>query len=266
MDQSTLRHRREAVVREHMESENVHEFDVTMATFEHPRYEIVPTGEVFDGEAQVAEYFRRTRAAFPDQRNENAVLHHADDAVIVEFDLLGTHEGELRGMRADRQELPLPRAARSSCSSPAAKGSSASASTSTRRRSRSSCSSRTRRRRASPSAPPMRIHAIQTGEVQIKTRQVEARRSARPRAHPRRAEGPRVDRVAADPLLGDRAPRRARGRRHAARARARASRATSRRWDLYGRLAVRFSVAPEQEAGAAPEGARPRSGARCAGS
>ena len=50
MDQSTLRHRREAVVREHMESENVHEFDVTMATFDHPRYEIVPTGEVFDGE------------------------------------------------------------------------------------------------------------------------------------------------------------------------------------------------------------------------
>jgi steroid delta-isomerase-like uncharacterized protein len=98
MDQSTLRHRREAVVREHMESENVHEFDVTMATFDHPRYEIVPTGEVFDGEAQVAEYFRRTRAAFPDQRNENAVLYHADDAVIVEFDLLGTHEGELRGL------------------------------------------------------------------------------------------------------------------------------------------------------------------------
>jgi predicted ester cyclase len=98
MDRSELRHRREAVVREHMESENVHEFDVTMATFDHPRYEIVPTGEVFDGEAQVAEYFRRTRAAFPDQRNENAVFHHADNAVIVEFDLLGTHEGEIQGI------------------------------------------------------------------------------------------------------------------------------------------------------------------------
>jgi steroid delta-isomerase-like uncharacterized protein len=98
MDQSTLRHRREAVVREHMESENVHEFDVTMATFAHPRYEIIPTGEVFDGPEQVDEYFRRTRTAFPDQRNENSTLYHADDAVIVEFDLLGTHEGELLGM------------------------------------------------------------------------------------------------------------------------------------------------------------------------
>ena len=44
-----LQHRRLAIVREHMESENRHEFDVTMATFDHPRYEIIPTGEVFDG-------------------------------------------------------------------------------------------------------------------------------------------------------------------------------------------------------------------------
>jgi steroid delta-isomerase-like uncharacterized protein len=93
-----LRERREAVVREHMESENRHEFDVTMETFDHPRYEIVPTGDVYDGPDEVAEYFRTSRAAFPDQRNENAVYHHADDAVIVEFDLLGTHEGELRGI------------------------------------------------------------------------------------------------------------------------------------------------------------------------
>jgi steroid delta-isomerase-like uncharacterized protein len=93
----TSREQRERIVREHMESENRHEFDVTMATFEHPRYEIVPTGEVYDGAEEVAGYFQRTRAAFPDQRNELIALHHADDAVIAEFDLLGTHEGELAG-------------------------------------------------------------------------------------------------------------------------------------------------------------------------
>jgi len=103
-----LRERREAIVREHMESENVHEFDRTMATFAHPRYEIVPTGEVYDGAEAVDEYFRVTRAAFPDQRNENAVLHHADDAVIVEFDLLGTHEGELRGIPATGRSFRCP--------------------------------------------------------------------------------------------------------------------------------------------------------------
>ena len=93
-----VRERREALVREHMESENRHEFDVTMATFDHPRYEIIPTGDVYDGPEEVARYFETTRAAFPDQRNENAVLHVADDAIVAEFDLLGTHEGELRGM------------------------------------------------------------------------------------------------------------------------------------------------------------------------
>lgn len=95
-----LRERRLTIVREHMESENSHDFDVTMATFDHPRYEIIPTGDVYDGADAVAEYFRTTRAAFPDQRNENTILHVADDAVIAEFDLLGTHEGELRGIPA----------------------------------------------------------------------------------------------------------------------------------------------------------------------
>jgi steroid delta-isomerase-like uncharacterized protein len=93
-----LRERRLATVREHMESENRHEFDVTLRTFDHPRYEIVATGDVYDGPDEVAEYYRISRGAFPDQRNENTVLHAADDAVVAEFDLVGTHEGELRGI------------------------------------------------------------------------------------------------------------------------------------------------------------------------
>src|SRR3954449_3736137 len=93
-----LRDARERIVREHMESENRHEFDVTLATFDHPRYEIVPTGDVYDGPDEVSQYFADTRAAFPDQRNRLIALHHADDAVIAEFMLLGTHRGELRGM------------------------------------------------------------------------------------------------------------------------------------------------------------------------
>ena len=94
----SLRERREAVVREHMQSENEHDFDTTIGTFAHPRYEIVPTGDVYDGEAEVRRYFAETRAAFPDQRNEVIALHHADDAVIAEFYLLGTHLGALRGL------------------------------------------------------------------------------------------------------------------------------------------------------------------------
>ncbi len=95
---SSLRARREAVVREHMESENEHDFDTTIDTFGHPRYEIIPTGDVYDGEREVRDYFDETRTAFPDQRNTLIEVHHADDAVIVEFDLEGTHLGMLRNL------------------------------------------------------------------------------------------------------------------------------------------------------------------------
>jgi len=88
-----------------MESENRHEFDVTMSTFDHPRYEIIPTGEVYDGEDEVGEYFRITRTAFPDQRNELIALHHADDVVVAEFDLKGTQQGELRGLAPTGKEF-----------------------------------------------------------------------------------------------------------------------------------------------------------------
>src|SRR3954468_1189608 len=60
-----LRARREAVVREHMESENRHEFEVTMSTFDHPRYEIVPTGDVYDGPDEVARLLRRDARGLP---------------------------------------------------------------------------------------------------------------------------------------------------------------------------------------------------------
>jgi steroid delta-isomerase-like uncharacterized protein len=103
--EDALRERREAVVREHMESENRHEFDVTMRTFAHPRYELIATGEVFDGEEEVKRYYATSRATFPDQRNEVHAFHHAADAVIVEFDLLGTHRGPLRGIPPTGKEF-----------------------------------------------------------------------------------------------------------------------------------------------------------------
>ena len=54
-----LREKREAIVIEHMESENRHEFDVTMDTFDHPRYELIATGDVYDGPARSPRTSRR---------------------------------------------------------------------------------------------------------------------------------------------------------------------------------------------------------------
>jgi steroid delta-isomerase-like uncharacterized protein len=94
-DDAALQARRVAAVEEHMASENRHDFDATLATFDHPRYELVATGQVHDGEDEVRAYFASSRGAFPDQRNEPIALHAAGDAVIAEFDLLGTHLGPL---------------------------------------------------------------------------------------------------------------------------------------------------------------------------
>lgn len=105
MTETELRDRREVVVREHMDSENRKDFEATLATFEHPRYELIATGEVFDGEAQVRGYYESSRTAFPDQRNEVHELYQLDDGVLVEFDLLGTHLGPLRGIEATGREF-----------------------------------------------------------------------------------------------------------------------------------------------------------------
>lgn len=88
-----------------MEFENQHDFEVTLGTFGHPRYEIVPTGDVFDGEEAVRRYFEDSRTAFPDQCNELVALHHTDAGVIVEFDLKGTHQGPLRGIPATGKQF-----------------------------------------------------------------------------------------------------------------------------------------------------------------
>jgi steroid delta-isomerase-like uncharacterized protein len=95
-----LRARREAIVREHAEAENRHEFDVALDSFHHPRYELMPLGEVIDGDEAVAAYYRETREAFPDQRNRVIALHHSDDVVLMELELTGTHLGSFRGLPA----------------------------------------------------------------------------------------------------------------------------------------------------------------------
>jgi quercetin dioxygenase-like cupin family protein len=90
-----LAERRTAVVRHHMESENGQQFDDTVTTFGHPRYELIANGLIYDGEEEVRRYYSASRAVVPDQRNELISLHCAGDAVIAEFWLLGTVSGRL---------------------------------------------------------------------------------------------------------------------------------------------------------------------------
>src|SRR4051812_47822644 len=88
--------RRIQTVRDHMRLEITHEWDAVIATFQHPRYELYGNGVVFDGEEAVRRYFHASRIPFPDQGNEVIAIAHADNTVLVEFWLTGTHLGPLR--------------------------------------------------------------------------------------------------------------------------------------------------------------------------
>ncbi|MFT6489431.1 MAG: hypothetical protein ACJAXQ_000200 [Parvibaculaceae bacterium] len=84
-------------VRDHMALECDCDWDAVIATFEHPRYEMFGTGQVFDGEEAVRGYFDASRTPFPDQANEIISLGAGDNNTVhVEFFLTGTHLGPLK--------------------------------------------------------------------------------------------------------------------------------------------------------------------------
>ncbi len=105
---SSLRERREATVREHMEAENAHDFDRCIAAFSHPRYEIVATGEVWDGHSGVNTLLNANKKGFPNFRFQPKTLHHADDAVIVEGRFTGTQDGNRRGLPPTGRKVDFP--------------------------------------------------------------------------------------------------------------------------------------------------------------
>jgi steroid delta-isomerase-like uncharacterized protein len=105
---SGLRERREAVVREHVEAENRHDVEAVIATFDRARYEVIPLGEPSDGEAAVKRLLDELIDGFPDFRAELQRLHHADDAVILEAQMTGTHGGPWGGIPATGRRIDLP--------------------------------------------------------------------------------------------------------------------------------------------------------------
>ena len=82
--------RRALVTIEHMNSENTQEWDRTIATFSHPRYEL-PDGTIHDGRDDVIAYWLAGRTTVPDQRNELISLEICEGGqVLLHFHLRGT--------------------------------------------------------------------------------------------------------------------------------------------------------------------------------
>ena len=100
--------KRMATVLEHMTAENGHEFQRSIDAFAHPRYEVIASGDTYEGPVEVAALLDENKRAFPDFHFDVRRMRDADDAVIVEGDFRGTHQGVWRGLPPTGRAVDFP--------------------------------------------------------------------------------------------------------------------------------------------------------------
>ena len=103
---TSLRQRREAIVKQHAEAENRRDVEATIATFHRPRYEV--NGEPSDGEEAVRELLQGMMHGLPDLHVETVRLRHMDDGVLLEGIITGTHDGEWAGIPPSGNRVNVP--------------------------------------------------------------------------------------------------------------------------------------------------------------
>lgn len=75
---------REALVLRHVAAENDRDLEAIMATFSRPRYEIVPTATVFDGDAAVRQMILKQWEDLPRMHYDAEEVFHSAGGLIVE--------------------------------------------------------------------------------------------------------------------------------------------------------------------------------------
>ena len=95
-----LENTREEVLHRHLDAERSADADAIIATFTHPRYELVGTGRVYDGAEEVRKYLLDRSKVFPDLHTEVVHFWHSQDVVAAELWLSGTHVGGLTDVTA----------------------------------------------------------------------------------------------------------------------------------------------------------------------
>jgi steroid delta-isomerase-like uncharacterized protein len=98
MTPESLQRSRERIVLAHIDAEQRGDWVGALETFHHPRYEITPTGEVFDGEEEVLGFYRESASAFPEISFQTRALYSAETAVIHEAVMTAQHRGAWRGL------------------------------------------------------------------------------------------------------------------------------------------------------------------------
>jgi SnoaL-like protein len=81
---TALQRTREALVLRHVAAENARDLEAVMATFARPRYEIIPTATVFDGDEAVRAMLLQQWRDLPLLQYNAEAIYHGDDGLVVE--------------------------------------------------------------------------------------------------------------------------------------------------------------------------------------
>ena len=98
-----------AVVEQHIRLENEHDLEGVLRTFgDTARYDDEPWGEHYEGRTGVHQFYEQLMKALPDLEIEVQRRHVADDTVLVEVMIRGTHLGGWRGLPATGRRVEFP--------------------------------------------------------------------------------------------------------------------------------------------------------------
>jgi steroid delta-isomerase-like uncharacterized protein len=98
-----------AIVERHIRLENEHDLEGVLCTFgDTARYDDEPWGEHYEGRNGVFLFYKQLMNALPDLEIEVQRKHVADDAILVEVVIRGTHLGGWRGLPATGRRVEFP--------------------------------------------------------------------------------------------------------------------------------------------------------------
>jgi steroid delta-isomerase-like uncharacterized protein len=98
-----------ALVERHIRFENEHDLEGVLGTFgDSAHYDDEPWDEHYEGPGGVRAFYEQLLKALPDLQIEVQRRHVADDAILVEVIIRGTHLGDWRGLPATGRRVEAP--------------------------------------------------------------------------------------------------------------------------------------------------------------
>jgi steroid delta-isomerase-like uncharacterized protein len=98
-----------AIVEKHVRLENAHDLEGVLGTFgEAAQYDDEPWGEHHEGRDGVRQFYEQLMKAIPDLEIDVQRRHIADEAILLEVVIRGTHLGMWRGLPATGRRIEFP--------------------------------------------------------------------------------------------------------------------------------------------------------------